>query len=160
VSFEIKDIDRTAGLIAELTVLNAATVKVGVLGDSPKNARHGEEGHATNALIAAAHEFGTDDIPRRPFLAPALDKGAKKITDAQAEMIGKVLDGTMLAEQALGLLGELGVSLVKAEIRSGPPPPLEPSTVAAKGSSHPLIDSGQMLASVTYKIVRVGGGDG
>ncbi len=159
-NFEIKDIDRTPELITELTVLNAATVKVGVLGDSSKNARHGEEGHATNAVIAAAHEFGTNEIPRRPFLAPALDKGAKKITDAQAEMIGKVLDGSMQSEQALGLLGELGVSLIKAEIRNGPPPPLKPATVKEKGSSHPLIDSGQMLSSVTYKVLRTGGGDG
>ena len=51
-------------------------------------------------------------------------------------------------------------SLVKAEIRLGPPPPLNPATAKAKGSSHTLINSGQMLASVTYKVVRIGGGGG
>lgn len=155
----ITDQNHIPELIARLAILNAAHVLVGILGDSPKNARHGEEGgDATNAEIAAAHEFGTDHIDRRPFLAPAMDKGAKDIADLQADLIGRVLDGTMTPDQALGILGELGVVLVKAEITRGPPPALKPATIKAKGSSRPLIDTAQMLNSVTYKIVRVGGG--
>lgn len=156
----ITDQNNIPELIARLAILNAAHVLVGILGDSSKNARHGEDGDATNALIAAAHEFGTDDVPRRPFLGPAMDKGAKKIADLQADLIGRVLDGTMTPDQALGILGEFAVVLVKAEITQAPhPPALKPATIKAKkGDSRPLIDSGQMLNSVTYKIVRVGGG--
>lgn len=155
----ITDQNHIPELIARLAILNAAHVLVGILGDSSKNARHGEGGEATNAEIAAAHEFGTDHIDRRPFLAPAMDKGAKEIADLQADLIGRVLDGTMTPDQALGILGELGVVLIKAEITGAPhPPALKPATIKAKGSSRPLIDTGQMLNSVTYKIIRSGGG--
>lgn len=141
-----------AKLLANCTALARCEVTVGYHAD--KAARR--EGEATNAAVAAAHEFGTPTIKRRPTLAPALDKGAKKLGDLQAVVVGRVLDDVMEVEQAAGLVGELAVSLVKAEITSNVPPPLADATVAAKGSSNSLINTGQMRAAVSFG-VHMGG---
>lgn len=151
----ITETDRMPALIAELTAMQVGVVTVGFHADD--KARDG----STNAEIAACHEFGTDTIPRRPFLGPALDKGKAVLGDAQAKLVGQVLDGSMRAEQAFGHLGELGVLLVQQEIRSGTDrEPLKPATIEAKGSSTPLIDTGEMLRAVSYEVDMSGGSRG
>lgn len=137
-----------AKLLANVTALGRCEVTVGFHADKATR----REGGATNAAVAAAHEFGTSDIPRRPFLAPALDEGAKKIGDLQAEVVGKVLDGVMEIEQAAGLVGELAVGLVKAKITSNVPPPLAEGTAREKGSTNTLINTGQMRAAVSHGV--------
>lgn len=149
------DQTQMARLMADLLALKKGAVTVGFHADGKPR----QEGEATNATIAAAHEFGTDTIERRPFLAPALEKGQPEIGDLQAQLIGKVFDGSMSAEQALGVLGEKGVALVRAEITSSPPPALHPDTIAAKGSSRTLVDTGQMLGAVSYELDMLGAGN-
>mgnify|MGYP000314114893 CR=1 FL=1 len=143
-------------VIADLTVLRHADVSIGWPGEGPKNNRR--EGDATNAEIAAAHEFGTDSIDRRPFLAPAIDKNRDDLIAVQGEALGRVIDGTLSPEDAMALVGEAGVAAVKAEIVGGQhPPALKPATIRAKGSSKPLVDTGQMLNSCTYQVDLTGG---
>lgn len=149
----IWDDSSLAQLLAELTALDKATITVGFHSDGKPR----QDGASTNAEIAAAHEFGTDTIPRRPFLAPALDKGQPQLADLQATLAGAVLDGKMKAEQAAGLVGEKAVTLVRAEILSDIPPVLEDATIEAKGSSRRLVDTGQMLGAVSYQVDLLGG---
>jgi hypothetical protein len=104
-----EDMNQLPRLIADLTVMKRANVTCGWHAESPKAQR--QEGDATNAEVAAANEFGTDHIPRRPFVAPAIDKGQDKILEVQAQVFGKVIDGTMSAEDALAIVGETGVAL-------------------------------------------------
>ena len=55
----------------------------------------------------------------------------------------------------LELSNELGMELenrIRLKILSNVPPPLQESTIRAKGSSITLIDSGQMLASVQSRV--------
>lgn len=145
---------RMSALLAELTVLERGVVTVGFHAD--KEARRDGE---SNAEVAAAHEFGTKSIPRRPFLAPALDEGKAVLGDTQAQLVTKVIDGEMTAEAALAHLGELGVMLVQEKIRSNIQPALKPETIEAKGSSKTLIDSAEMLNAVTYEVDLRGGGN-
>jgi phage gpG-like protein len=58
-------------------------------------------------------------------------------------------------ENQLGLVGQQVVSDVKGRILEGEgiPPPNAPSTVRRKGSSRPLVDTGQLLNSLTYQVV-------
>lgn len=153
---QVEEHNRMAGLIAELTVLERGVVTVGFHADQKNERLDGE----TNAEVAAAHEFGTKHIPRRPFLAPALDEGKEVLGAAQQQLVGQVLDGTMTAEAALAHLGELGVILVQEKIRSNIQPPLKPETIAEKGSSRTLIDDGEMLRAVTYEVDVSGGSRG
>jgi hypothetical protein len=53
----------------------------------------------------------------------------------------------------LGLLGEWFVGRTKAEMKNGSFQALAPSTVKAKGSTKPLVDTGQLRNSVTQKVV-------
>lgn len=145
---------RTPELLAELTALERGVVTVGW--HQTGKARLGE-GDATNAQIAAAHEFGTRSIPRRPMLGPALDDGQPQIVEMQARVVASVLLFKISSEQGFALLGELGVRLLQARIRSNVPPPLEQATIDAKGSSTTLIDSGEMLRAATYEVDMTGG---
>lgn len=104
------------------------------------------------AQIAAYNEFGTDRIPARPFFRTAMDTGKEKIKELSEKTYSAVLEGKMGTEQALGLIGELGTSLVKASITTGNWEKNTDLTIARKGSSKPLIDTGQMRNSVTYVV--------
>ena len=48
--------------------------------------------------------------------------------------------------------GEFLASKMAEEIQSGIPPALSPATVKAKGSSTPLIDTGEMMGDITHKM--------
>lgn len=53
------------------------------------------------------------------------------------------------------ILERAGIHLERAileKIRSHIPPPLKPETVRRKGSSTPLIDTGQLIGSITHQI--------
>lgn len=61
-------------------------------------------------------------------------------------------------KKAGGKIGSYGSSEVKRGIVSGAPggqafQPLSPMTIARKGSSKPLIDKGDLLGSISYKVV-------
>lgn len=153
-----EDTSQLPRLIADLTALKHGTVTVGWHAEGPKANR--QEGGATNAEVAAVHEFGNDHVERRPSLGPAIDAHKDDLIDLQGQVLGKVIDGTMTAEQAMGVVGEAGVAFVKDRIVNSPhPPPLADATVAAKGSSKPLINTGQMLASVSYAVDLTGATD-
>jgi hypothetical protein len=106
----------------------------------------------TVGQIATIHEFGTATIPQRSFIRAAIDEYQGAI-QKRATLIGT---GIMLLkftiDQGLGLLGEYSVGIMKQRIADRIPPPLRPRTIARKGSSVPLIDSGQLRGSITHKI--------
>lgn len=55
----------------------------------------------------------------------------------------------------LALSGEFLASKMVEEIQSGIPPALAQSTIDAKGSSTPLIDTGQMMGDITSKVTGI-----
>jgi hypothetical protein len=65
-----------------------------------------------------------------------------------------VLGGTMTIDQLLTEIGKRARDAVKKAISDGDYAPLSPRTVAAKGSSVPLIDTGTMMRSVTFEVRR------
>lgn len=116
-----------------------------------KNGRRQKPGDSV-ATYAAKNEFGTREIPQRSFMRTAFDENINSIENAVEIQYGKVIDGTISLNEALGVLG-LGISdLIKKKIRSIHFPPNSKSTIERKGSSKPLIDFGQMIASVTWAI--------
>ncbi|MEM8168046.1 hypothetical protein Q4R38_18910, partial [Morganella morganii] len=54
--------------------------------------------------------------------------------------------------RAFAIVGEKLSGEVKRKIQSGINPELDPKTVARKGSSKPLIDTGNLLQSITYEV--------
>lgn len=109
---------------------------------------HYENG-ASILEVAVWNNFGTEDIPARPFMdnaAPKLQKAFKKLcTETQKDVnSGKISPETVLKTAALQSEG-----IIRNEITDGEYAPNAPSTVAEKKSSKPLIDSGDMRKYVT-----------
>jgi len=98
-------------------------------------------------------------IPERPFMQNAM-RNNRSAYKAAMEAAAK----TIIREAALGegpvkgkrkALGKLGVKAqgdIQAEITSLSSPPNSPVTIELKGSSKPLIDSGEMRSSVTFQV--------
>lgn len=138
------------GLRDLLKRLKGATgkVAVGVLAaDAGK-----DHGGTTLYDVAAAHEFGTRTIDQRSFLRETVDVNQKKILSFSEKQARLVVKGTITAEVALERVGVFVQGLIQERIAKGIPPALAQSTVARKGSSKPLIDSGQLRAGITHEV--------
>jgi len=133
-------------------------VKVGL----PASKKHKQKSHKRGkgseptpiAMIGAVHEFGSEKmgIPERPWLRPGIRSGKEAFRALNRVNIVRVLRGELTAQQALGQLGAMAVGVVQRYIRSARFTPLKPATIRAKGSSAPLIDTGQMMQSVTFEL--------
>lgn len=106
------------------------------------------------ALIAATHEFGSPErgIPERSFLRSGMRENQEKYVRLNKVNLVRILRGNLTADQALGQLGEMAKGDVQVKIRSGDFTPLKQATMDRKGSSKPLIDTGQMVQSVSYEL--------
>lgn len=104
------------------------------------------------AYVATIHEFGTSRIDARPFMRPAVADHGQEWMDnlavgaRQAMTTGGSARDVMEAV-ALAAAGNVGEKIVAVTS-----PALSPVTVARKGFSKPLVDTGQMLQAVTGKV--------
>lgn len=122
----------------------------------------GPKSMADMALIAATQEFGTTKagrgnkvtIPPRPFMRPALFNNRRKLSTLTKKLSTDILDGSRTVNSGLSLIGEFMVNSIKKAINDVDSPANAPSTIAAKGSSKPLIDTGRMKNSVSYLVLH------
>lgn len=140
---------------ARLAEINGMEVHVGIVG-AAADAPHGDTG-ATNADIGTAQEYGTSILPSRSFIRSTFrdPEVVAEFERLQAGLVRAVADGRMPAARALGLLGAWGAGAVQATITNNKVdgPALKPATVARKGSSKLLVDSGQLARSVSWVVV-------
>lgn len=131
----------------------ATQINVGFAAGIPHKNDDGSEAPYTVAQIAAVHEFGAPNagIPERSFLRAGIARNVSKYKALNRKSILGILKGTTTMEQGLGLLGELAKGDVQSEIRNGDHAPLKESTINRKGSSQPLIDTGQMRQAVDWE---------
>lgn len=142
---------------AEIDKLKANEVFIGFQAGHASH-RDEETGKEVDmAEVAMFNELGTSTSPSRPFLRQTVDDNQAKI-NAMCEQQAKNIANGGTAERSLKQLGAFGVSLVQEKIGNGTFEPNAPSTVKAKGSAKPLIDTGQMRQSVHYVIRTKGGG--
>lgn len=106
------------------------------------------------AMIAAVHEFGSPSqgIPERPFLRVSIEANKPKYAKISASGLRQILRGKSSTDAVLAAMGEAAVGDVKQRIRSGDFAPLKPATIKRKGSSRPLIDTGQMEQSIAWEL--------
>lgn len=141
-------------LVAHVAEVATQVAKVGVLQDGSV-----DEGGMSMVELAAIHEFGAPgaNIPERSFIRSTFAAKQRQAA-SMAERLAKaiVLKG-MPVRQALGLMGAWGAAEVKRTITTGDgvPPPLKPATIARKGSTRPLVDTGRLLASITWEVGEV-----
>lgn len=127
--------------------------KVGVLGRNDN--RSGDE--LGNVELAIVHEFGLG-VPKRSFLRAAHDRMAKQWAALmEKQLVPLLVRGKLDVKKALDILGVRASADVKGFIQNGTYlTPLAPSTIAAKGSSAPLIDSARLLNSIDHQSVPGG----
>lgn len=147
-----------ARLKTEMARADGSHVNVGILSDSGmakiRTPEGGiEEADVTLPQVAFWQEYGTRrGVPERPFIRNTHDKNKDKYARAMKRQLKMIAAGTMTMKQALGRLGEKAAADVKKEMRNLRTPPNAPATIAAKGSSNPLIDTGTLLRSVNYEV--------
>lgn len=139
---------------------SGAIVSIGVQGTEAAANHQGT--HLTVAQLATIHEFGkvihqprmgrTIVIPERSFLRKTVDMYRDAIARRQVLLSQGFILGKFELTGAMELLGMYVVGLIKQRIANGIAPPNSPWTIARKGSSKPLIDTGQLRNSITHKV--------
>lgn len=90
-------------------------------------------------------------IPERSFLRSTFDNENDRIIEQTERAIYQVISGKMSVDDMLDLYGEQFATAIKKTIRDIKNPPNHPFTIDNKGSSNPLIDTGGLLESITWK---------
>lgn len=137
-------------IVATIQSVATSYVTVGVQGDQAGQT-DGKSG-ATLAEIATANEFGTDRIPARSFIRSTMDESRADIANVQQRAFAAVVTGQRSVHDGLSLIGMAAQAKIQAKISSNIPPPNAPSTIAAKGSSSTLIDTGQLRQSISFEV--------
>ena len=128
--------------------LGSWRVTVGVQG---QQASEIHSGNITNADLAAVHEFGAPSvsIPQRSYLRSTADNDKNRWNRRLTEELKKVALESADPRKALTIVGEEFRAAVIDRIKAGIPPPLVPATIARKGESTPLIDTGALIGAIT-----------
>lgn len=108
------------------------------------------------AYVATIHEFGTDRIPARPFMRPAVADHGQQWLDQLAQGAKACLNGGPSARDVLEMVALGAAGNVAEKIQAVTSPPLSPVTIKRKGFEKPLVDTGQMIQSVTGKAEAAG----
>jgi hypothetical protein len=164
---KVKVIDRGLNrIIRQTNKAGRLKIKVGIQGSEGQAVEH-EGAGLTNAQLGVIHEFGTKGvslgrsgaetggIPERSFIRSTFDREVKKWQNLMIRSAKEIYGPNRPnIRKVLGLVGEKAVADIRQTINKGIPPELMPETVERKGSSKPLIDTGQLKASITYKVVK------
>lgn len=141
------DEEKLRDVLHHLYASNKA-VKVGIL----ENATNADTG-AGIAEYAYYNEFGTKNIPPRPFFRNAISDNADTWAGSiknQLKTMG-VTDKNVV-EKALKRTGQLMRSDIQQSISIGGFKPLKPATIKRKGKATPLVDTGDMRNAISYEV--------
>jgi hypothetical protein len=105
------------------------------------------------------NEFGTKDIPSRPWLRSVVYGKEDQINRIRANVVTQIASGKISMKKGLEILGERIVLLIQNQILGrGPFQANADSTIASKKRKNvsppnrPLYDSGLLARSVTAKV--------
>lgn len=132
----------------------------------------GSKGHPGPSIIDVAiwNEFGTYNIPRRDFMSIASKKWQEYFTAMVEQYQDEIVDGTIDIDMFLKTMGEAGAEYIREAITKISTPANAPITieggwmknkksgkpfkVKGKGSTNPLVDTGDLSKAPTYELRR------
>lgn len=125
-------------------------VKIGILESAGKH----KDSDFTVAEVGMVHEFGGKDIPQRSFIRSTHDEIKDMVFEKMKHVKIDVLLRRTTVFKALSLVGLMVQRAIQKKITDGDSTwePLKPETIKKKGSSKPLIDTGQLRASIRYEV--------
>ena len=143
--------------------LNGKRVNVGASGKQAWLAGIHEYGckiKVTNEMRAYLHSQGLHlkadtqfiTIPERAFLRNGFDTNKDSVMKDAEQVLPSVLDGSLATDEFLKMIGTNLSSDIKDYAQQLDSPPLHPFTVKQKGSTNPLVDTGDMIESITYEV--------
>lgn len=163
VSYKTKK-DKFPDMIKQIQSLNGKSIEVGCIEGQHK-------------WLAAIHEYGCDikvtpkmraylhskglhlkdsttviKIPERSFLRSGHDKEIDGVMDKANMAVMQVLSGRMSEKQFLDMIGQMLATKIKDYARDLDNPPNHPYTTEQKGSSNPLVDTGNMIEGITWRV--------
>lgn len=156
-------INKLPNMQESLRSLNGRSVKVGVLGEQ--------------AWLAGIHEFGCKieitpkmrnflhkqglhikkstnyiTIPERAFLRTGFDKNITQVIGKVKPILKQAIEGNGKEDTVLELTGQLMTSAIQDYARDLDTPSNHPFTIEKKGSSNPLVESGNLINSICYQV--------
>lgn len=151
-----KKLDR---FLSQVHALNGYTLKVGFIEGDTHNKARDSKGKIIStepipvAAIAAVHEFGSEKmkIPERSFIRSWVDANRASIANMFQRITTRIMDDKLTPDMGLKQLGVYVKGGIQRQMR-GTFVALKPRTIKRKGSSVPLIDTGQMRASVRFVV--------
>ncbi len=132
-------------------------VTVGIFGERADAAHAGTE--KSNVEIAGFHEFGTPTIKPRSYIRATVDAEKGRIRQLQKRLAEQIIKRRTTEAQGLNLIGVFLQGKMQTRIQAGIAPPLEDATikrktVQGKKGTTPLIDTGQLIQSITFAVMR------
>lgn len=105
------------------------------------------------AMIAVIQDFGAPSrgIPPRPFFRNMIRDNSKAWPGIMANLLATT---NYDMDKTLNLMGDGIKGQLQKSIDDTNSPALSPKTIAKKGFSKPLIDTGVMRKSVSWEVVR------
>lgn len=110
--------------------------------------------HSQGLHLKASTEFIV--IPERSFIRAGHDENIDRVMKQTERAISLVISGKMTVDDMLDLCGEQLATAIKQYAVKLRTPPNHPFTIEQKGSSNPLVDTGRMIESITWRKVRGG----
>ena len=98
---------------------------------------------------AVVNNYGLG-VPKRPFMQIAFTKNIAKYQKFLGQKISENPKDINTTLEKIGAMGKADVQRAIVDLQS---PPNAQATINQKGSSNPLVDTGQMLHAVTWEVV-------
>ena len=144
----VRDTDKGfRALVRRILGLRKPMITVGIHAEEGAQ----QEGALTVLDVATINEFGLG-VPERSFIRAWFDSSKVQNRNTMSALARSVVQGKITRDQALDQFGQRLVGDIQTRIAKGIDPPNAPATIKRKGSSKPLIDTGQLRASVTYRV--------
>jgi hypothetical protein len=153
---------RNVGIMAGKPYVKVGYPQESAETSAPKrvNVEGDKKGFAHAALdlidVVVWMEFGTRTVPERSFIRATADEIRAEMRGYIQGLLARLSDGSISVEQALDLVALKVIKHTKERIRRGIDPKLALRTIAAKGSSTPLIDTSQLLNGMTFVRIMKG----
>lgn len=124
--------------------------EIGILAPEGAALAKGSSAGLTVLEVAEMNEFGLG-VPERSFIRAFYDTHESQAPDFLKARMADVFAGRLERKQALHQFGIWLVAMCQKRIRDGIDPPNSDYTKRLKGSSTPLIDTGQLWTSITFR---------
>ena len=142
----MRDENNIPKLLNALRELEETRLEIGIFGEEDTEL----------LMIASVHEFGSVkiNVPSRSFIRAGFDENINKIQRQAENLLDGVLAFRIDVKAFYEALGGVCVTLFQQFLTELQQPALKEETVIRKGSSNPLIDTGRLRSSITWRVVR------